>query len=50
MIYGTLPYAKITNLSPDASMVTIVISDTLRLVVSPEKSERKVAGEDQAFC
>ena len=30
MIYGTLPYARITSLNPDASMVIVVNSGTLR--------------------
>ena len=50
MIHGTLPYAKITILNPDASMVTGVVSGTRRLVGSPVKSQRKVAEKDQWLC
>ena len=45
MIYGTLPCAMIISLNPDASMVTIVISDILRLIqlgcVSQDRLQRK---------
>ena len=47
VIYGTLPCALITSLIPDASVVTVVISDTLRLMGSPVKSQRKVAEKDR---
>ena len=47
VIYGTFLYAEITSLNPDASMVTVVISDTLRLVGSPGKRQRKEAEKDQ---
>ena len=45
MIYVTLPYAQITILNPDASVVTVVISDTLRLMDSPVKKSRKSGGK-----
>ena len=40
MIYGTLPCAEITCLNPDASMVTVLISDTLKLVHPSSKSKK----------
>ena len=46
VISGTFPYAWITSLNPGASVVTVVISDTPRLVGSPVKSQRKVAEKD----
>ena len=42
VIFGILPYVKITSLYLDANMVTVVSSDRLRLVGSPERSRRKV--------
>ena len=47
MIIGILPCVKITSLNRDANMATIVILDTLRLMVSPVKSRRKVVEKDQ---
>ena len=47
MNYGTLPCASITSLNLDASTVTSVISDSLRLVGSPvaEKDQGIKVGE-----
>ena len=50
VIYGTLPFAWITSLSPDARKVTVVISNTLRLVGSAVKSQRKVAEKGSVAC
>ena len=48
VIYGTLQYAWITSLNLDASMVPVVISDTLRLVGSqPSEQSKKVAQKDR---
>ena len=41
-IIGTLPCVSITSLNQDVNMATNVDSDTLRLMPSPAKSQRKV--------
>ena len=50
MIYDTSCVHKFTILKPDAIVVTGVISDTLRLVGSPLKSQRKVAQKGSVAC
>ena len=45
VIYGTLPCALIVSLNPDASLVTIVVSDILRLMGNPVKSSKKSGGK-----
>ena len=49
--YGTLPCAFFTSLNPDTSMVTSVISDTLRAGwPAQQKSQRQEAEKDQWLC
>ena len=45
--FGTLPCVSITSANQDAKMATTADSDTLRLIGSPTKDQRKVAPEDQ---
>ena len=50
VIAGVLPYDSITSLNSDASMMTIVNSDILKLKGNAIKSQRKVAEKDQWTC
>ena len=47
VFHDILPYVSITSLNPGANVVTVVKLDTLRVVGSPVKSQRKVVGKDQ---
>ena len=47
VIIGVLPFVKITSLNRDATSVTNVCSDTLRLVGSAVKTRRKVVVKHQ---
>ena len=50
VIYGNPSHAKMKSLNLDPSMVTVVISDTLRLVDGLVKGQRKVADKEQWPC
>ena len=45
--FGTLPCVSITNLIKDVYMATNAISDMLRLMKRPARSQRKVVRKDQ---
>ena len=47
VIFGILPYVKITSVYRDAKSATIVCLDTLRVEGSPVKSRSKVVVKDQ---
>ena len=47
VIFGIRPFVKTTNLNRDAQSATSGCSDTLRLIGSPAKNERKVVAKDR---